>query len=135
MKALDIVGQAGVAPWSTRLRRITLTTWQRSFQQVGHEDQAIQLYEELRNAPEALTPSEQARLLSNSESSTGASATRSKRSRRTGSPELLAGNEHKQARIHVLKKSASSRPRHGRLPRRGRGLYRRARAGGTERRP
>jgi len=102
-KALDIVGQAGDAPWSTRLRRITLANLAALFQLVGHEDQAIQLYEELRNAPEAMTPSEQARLLSNL----------GELYRSLGDPikaletyrvaqRLLAGNEHKQARIHVL---------------------------------
>jgi len=102
-EALDSAGQAAAAPWSTRLRRITLTNLAALFQRVGHEDQAIQLYEELRNAPEAMTPSEQARLLSNLGSLY----------RSLGDPikaletyrvaqRLLAGNEHKQARIRVL---------------------------------
>src|SRR5438067_5157891 len=60
-EALDSAGQAGAAPWSRRLRRLTLTNLAALFQRVGHEDQAIQLYGELRNAPEALTPNEQAR--------------------------------------------------------------------------
>jgi tetratricopeptide (TPR) repeat protein len=106
-EALDIAGQVGPAPWRTRLRRITLTNLAALFQRVGHDDQAIQLYEELRgelrNTPEALTPSEKARLLSNLGSLY----------RSLGDPikaletyrdaqRLLAGNEHKQARIHVL---------------------------------
>lgn len=102
-KALDIAGQAAAAPWSTRLRRITLANLAALFQQVGQEDQAIQLYGELRNAPEALTPNEQARLLSNL----------GDLYRSLGDPikaletyraaqRLLAGNEHKQARIRVV---------------------------------
>jgi tetratricopeptide (TPR) repeat protein len=102
-EALDSTGQAAAAPWSTRMRRITLTNLAALFQRVGHDDQAIQLYGELRKAPEALTPSEQARLLSNLGSLY----------RSLGDPikaletyrvaqRLLAGNEHKQARIHVL---------------------------------
>src|SRR5262249_36000649 len=102
-EALDSVRQAGAAPWSARLRRITLTNLAALFQQVGQNDQAIQFYGELRNAPEALTPSEQARLLSNL----------GDLYRRLGDPikaletyrvaqRLLAGNEHKHARIGVL---------------------------------
>jgi tetratricopeptide (TPR) repeat protein len=102
-KALDGAGQAEAEPWSPRLRRITLTNLAALFQRVGYYDQAIQLYGELRNAPEALAPSEQARLLSNLGSLY----------RRLGDPikaletyrvaqRLLAGDEHKQARIRVL---------------------------------
>ena len=101
--ALDSAGQAGAAPWSARLRRITLTNLAALFQRVGQYDQAIEIYGQLRNAPEALTPSEQARLLSNL----------GDLYRRLGDPikaletyrvaqKLLAGNEHKQARIRVL---------------------------------
>ena len=102
-EALDSAGQAGAAPWSARLRRITLANLAALFQQVGREDQAIQLYGELRNAPEALTPSEQARLLSNLgdlyrslDDPIKALETYRVAQR------LLAGNEHKQARIRVL---------------------------------
>ena len=102
-EALDRVEQAGTAPWSSRMRRITLTNLAALFQRVGQDDQAIQLYGELRNTPEALTPSEQARLLSNL----------GDLYRRLGDPikaletyrvaqKLLAGDEHKQARIRVL---------------------------------
>jgi tetratricopeptide (TPR) repeat protein len=102
-EALDSVGQAGAEPWSARLRRITLTNLAALFQRVGHEDKAIQLYEELRNEPEALKTSEQARLLSNL----------GWLYRSLGDPikaletyrlaqRLLVGNEHKQARIRVL---------------------------------
>ncbi len=102
-EALDSVRQAGAAPWSTRLRRITLANLAALFQRVGHDDQAIQLYGELRSAPEALAPSEQARLLSNL----------GDLYRHLGDPikaletyrvaqKLLAGEEHKQARIRVL---------------------------------
>jgi tetratricopeptide (TPR) repeat protein len=102
-EALDSAGHAGAAPWSTRLRRLTLTNLAALFQRVGRDDQAIQLYGELRNAPEVLKPNEQARLLSNL-----ADLYRS-----LGDPikaletyrvaqRLLAGNEHKQARIRVL---------------------------------
>ena len=102
-EALDSVRQAEAAPWSPRLRRITITNLAALFQRVGHDDQAIELYGELRNSPEALTPTEQARLRSNL----------GDLYRRLGDPDkaletyraaqkLLAGNEHKQARIRVL---------------------------------
>lgn len=102
-EALDAAAQAGAAPWSTRLRRITLTNLAALYQRVGRDDQALQLYAELRNAPEALAPSEQARLLSNL----------GELYRSLGDPikaletyrvaqTLLAGDEHKQARIRVL---------------------------------
>ncbi|TMA24676.1 MAG: CHAT domain-containing protein [Deltaproteobacteria bacterium] len=102
-EALDSAGQAGAAPWSMRLRRITLTNLAALFQRVGHEDQAIQLYGELRNAPEALTPNEQARLLSNLGDlyqSLG-DPIKALETYRVAQ-RLLAGNEHKQARIRVL---------------------------------
>jgi CHAT domain-containing protein/tetratricopeptide (TPR) repeat protein len=102
-EALDSVGQAGDAPWSMRLRRITLTNLAALFQRVGRDDQALQLYTELRNTPEALKPSEQVRLLSNL----------GELYRRLGDPikaletyrvaqKLLVGDEHRQARIRVL---------------------------------
>jgi len=102
-EALDSARQAGDAPWSARLRRITLTNLAALFQLVGHDDQAIQLYGELRNAPEEMKPNERARLLSNLGDFY----------RRLGDPikalktyrdaqSLLADNEHKQARIRVL---------------------------------
>ena len=102
-EALDRARQAEAAPWSPRLRRITLANLAALFQRVGHDDQAIQLYGELRNSPEAMAPSEQARLLSNL----------GDLYRRLGDPikaletyraaqKLLAGDEHKQARIRVL---------------------------------
>jgi tetratricopeptide (TPR) repeat protein len=102
-EALDSAEQAGDAPWSARLRRITLTNLAALFHLVGHDDQAIQLYGELRNAPEEMKPNERARLLSNLGDFY----------RRLGDPikaletyraaqSLLADNEHKQARIRVL---------------------------------
>jgi tetratricopeptide (TPR) repeat protein len=102
-EALDSVRQAEAAPWSPRLRRITVTNLAALFQRVGRDDQAIELYGELRNFPEALTPTEQARLRSNL----------GDLYRNLGDPakaletyrvaqNLLTGNEHKQARIRVL---------------------------------
>ncbi len=102
-EALDAAAQAGAAPWSTRLRRITLTNMAALYQRVGRDDRALQLYAELRNAPEAMAPSEQARLLSNLGElyrSLGdpIKALETYRAAQT----LLAGDEHKQARIRVL---------------------------------
>jgi tetratricopeptide (TPR) repeat protein len=102
-EALDSAEQAGDAPWSARLRRITLTNLAALFQLVGHDDQAIELYGELRNAPGEMKPNERARLLSNLGDFY----------RRLGDPikaletyraaqSLLADYEHKQARIRVL---------------------------------
>jgi len=103
-QALDSVRQAeDTPPWLPRLRRITITNLAALFQQVGHEDQAIELYGELRNSPEVLNPIEQARLRSNL----------GDLYRRLGDPakaletyrvaqKLLAGNEHKQLRSAVL---------------------------------
>src|SRR5262249_43099076 len=104
-QALDSVRQAEDAPWSPRLRRITITNLAALFQEVGRDDQAIELYGELRNSPEVLNPIEQARLRSNLGDlywrlGDPAKALESYRV----AQKLLAGNEHKQLRIAVLTK-------------------------------
>lgn len=64
-EALDALdGQSG-QPWAARLRRILLTNLAALFQRVGQEEQALQIYAELRNSKESLAPAEQARLLTN----------------------------------------------------------------------
>ena len=102
-EALDSAAQAGAAPWSARLRRLTTTNLAALFQRVEQEDQAIQLYGELRNAPEALKPNEQARLLSNLADlyETLGDPIKALDTYRVAQ-RLLAGSEHKQARIRVL---------------------------------
>ncbi|HWE23846.1 MAG TPA: CHAT domain-containing protein, partial [Myxococcales bacterium] len=102
-EALDSVRQAGAAPWNARLRRITITNLAALFQRVGRDEQAIQLYGELRSTPEALTPSEQARLLSNlGDLYRGLGDPIKALETYRAAQKLLAGDEHKQARIHVL---------------------------------
>jgi tetratricopeptide (TPR) repeat protein len=101
LAALD--GQSG-QPWAARLRRILLTNLAALFQRVGQEEQALQIYAELRNTRESLAPAEQARLLTN----LGVLY------RRLNDPvkaletyraalRLLGGNEHTEVRIVLLK--------------------------------
>jgi CHAT domain-containing protein/tetratricopeptide (TPR) repeat protein len=63
--ALERVDRAGPAPWVGRRRRITLSNLATVFLRLGSYDQALEVYRELRRSPEALPPSEQARLLGN----------------------------------------------------------------------
>ncbi|HEY6908015.1 MAG TPA: CHAT domain-containing tetratricopeptide repeat protein [Myxococcales bacterium] len=103
-EALDALdGQSG-QPWAARLRRILLTNLAALFQRVGQEEQALQIYAELRSSKESLAPAEQARLLSN----LGVLY------RRLNDPlkaletyrtalRLLATNEHKEVRVVLLK--------------------------------
>src|SRR5207237_9999271 len=64
-EALERVDDSGDAPWTGRRRRITVSNLAVLFQRLGREEQAIELYGQLRRSPESLPPSEQARLLSN----------------------------------------------------------------------
>jgi len=65
-EASERVEKAGDAPWVARRRRVTLLNLAALYQQaLGQEQKALQLYQELRDAPGALPPSEQARLLTN----------------------------------------------------------------------
>ena len=101
--ALAAAREAGAAPWSARMRHISLTNLAALFQRVGHDDQAIQWYAELRNEPGELRRSEQARLLSNLGElyrSLGDPIKALETYR--GAQRLLDGEEHKQARIRVL---------------------------------
>jgi CHAT domain-containing protein/tetratricopeptide (TPR) repeat protein len=63
--ALDEVDKAGPAAWTARRRRITISNLAVLFQRVGREEQAIDLYGQLRRSPASLAPSEQGRLLTN----------------------------------------------------------------------
>jgi tetratricopeptide (TPR) repeat protein len=63
--ALDEVDGAASAPWTARRRRITLSNLAVLFQRLGREEQAIDLYAQIRRSPESLAPSEQGRLLGN----------------------------------------------------------------------
>jgi CHAT domain-containing protein/tetratricopeptide (TPR) repeat protein len=62
---LSALDAAGDTPWAPRLRRILLTNMAALFQRVGQEEQALQIYADLRKTNESLAPNEQARLLSN----------------------------------------------------------------------
>ena len=65
-EASERVEKGGDAPWVARRRRVTLLNLAALYQQaLGQEQKALQLYQELRDAPGALPPSEQARLLTN----------------------------------------------------------------------
>ena len=64
-EAMDRVDRATTQPWSARRRSITVANLAALFQRLGQEEQALQLYQELRKASPALGPSEQARLLTN----------------------------------------------------------------------
>ena len=103
-EGLDALDGQGAQPWTARLRRILLTNLAALFQRVGQEEQALQIYAELRNGEESLAPTEQARLLSN----LGVLY------RRLNDPlkaletyraalRLLATNEHKEVRVVLLK--------------------------------
>jgi len=63
--ALDAVDAAGDAPWTARRRRITLSNLAVLFQRLGRDEEAVELYRQLRGAPGSLEPSEQGRLLGN----------------------------------------------------------------------
>lgn len=103
-EALDALeGQSG-QPWSARLRRILLTNLAALFQRVGQEEQALQIYAELRSSKESLAPSEQARLLSNlgvlyRRLNDPLKALETYR----GALRLLVTNEHKEVRVVLLK--------------------------------
>jgi CHAT domain-containing protein/tetratricopeptide (TPR) repeat protein len=63
--ALDRVEAAAGAPWYARRKRITLSNLATVFLRLGAYDEALELYRQLQRSPEALAPSEQARLLAN----------------------------------------------------------------------
>jgi CHAT domain-containing protein len=63
--ALDRVEAAAGAPWYARRKRLTLSNLATVFLRLGAYDQALDLYRQLQKSPEALAPSEQARLLAN----------------------------------------------------------------------
>ncbi len=63
--ALERVDQAAGEPWHARRRRLTLSNLSTIFLRLGNYDQAMEVYRDLRRSPEALGPSEQARLLVN----------------------------------------------------------------------
>ena len=63
--ALDRVEAAAGEPWYARRKRITLSNLATVFLRLGDYDQAMELYRQLQKSPEALPPSEQARLLAN----------------------------------------------------------------------
>jgi CHAT domain-containing protein len=63
--ALDRVDQAAGAPWHARRRRLTINNLAALFQRLGGYEQALDLHRQLQKSPQALGPSEQARLLTN----------------------------------------------------------------------
>lgn len=63
--ALDKVDQAANEPWSRRRRQLAVHNLATLLQRLGRYEQALELYQQLRAAPQALNPSEQARLLLN----------------------------------------------------------------------
>jgi len=63
--ALEKVDEAAGEPWTARRRRITLSNLAVLYQRLGREEQAIDLYAQLRRSPDSLPPSEQGRLLGN----------------------------------------------------------------------
>jgi CHAT domain-containing protein len=63
--ALERVDRAASAPWAARRRRITLSNLATVFLRLGSYDQALDIYRDLQRSPEALAPSEQARVLAN----------------------------------------------------------------------
>jgi tetratricopeptide (TPR) repeat protein len=63
--ALELVDHARSAPWAARRRRITLSNQAVLYQRLGLEQQAIEVYQQLRSSPESLALSEQGRVLSN----------------------------------------------------------------------
>ncbi len=63
--AQERADRAAGEPWYARLHRITISNLAALFQRLGGYQQALDLYRELQKSPEALRPSEQARLLTN----------------------------------------------------------------------
>jgi len=64
-EAMDRVEQASTEPWTARRRQLVMHNLATLFQRVGRDDRALELYQELRKTPQALRPSEEARLLVN----------------------------------------------------------------------
>jgi CHAT domain-containing protein/tetratricopeptide (TPR) repeat protein len=63
--AEERVERAAGAPWQGRRQRITLSNVAALLQRLGAYEQALEVYRRLQGAPEALAPSEQARMLTN----------------------------------------------------------------------
>jgi CHAT domain-containing protein/Tfp pilus assembly protein PilF len=102
--AMDRLDQAGGEPWSARWRQLAVTNLATLFQRLGQENRALELYQQLRQSPLALKPSEEARVLIN----VGVMY------RRLGDPikaletyrdaqELFAREQHAHGQISVLK--------------------------------
>jgi CHAT domain-containing protein/Tfp pilus assembly protein PilF len=64
-REMEVLDQVGNSPSGTRNRQLAIADMATLFQRLGREDRALELYEQLRNSPLAVRPSEQARLLAN----------------------------------------------------------------------
>ena len=64
-REMDLLDHAGNSPSGTRNRQLAISDMATLFQRLGRDDRALELYEQLRNSPLAVRPSEQARLLAN----------------------------------------------------------------------
>ncbi|MFL5272218.1 MAG: CHAT domain-containing protein [Anaeromyxobacteraceae bacterium] len=63
--AQRVVDGAGAGPWQEGARRVTVSNVAALYQRLGAYDEALDLYRELQRSPEAMTKSEQARVLTN----------------------------------------------------------------------
>jgi CHAT domain-containing protein/tetratricopeptide (TPR) repeat protein len=63
--AMARVDRAAGEPWSARRRLITTFNLATLFQRLGREEKALELYRQVRQAPQALEPNEEAQLYAN----------------------------------------------------------------------
>lgn len=63
--ALDQVNRSTEAPWQLRRRQLTMANLAALYQRLGRYQRALAVYLELRASPQALRPSERARMLAN----------------------------------------------------------------------
>ncbi len=64
-RAMDVLDHAGNSPSVARNRQLAISDMATLLQRLGRDERALELYQQLRNSPLAVRPTEQARLLAN----------------------------------------------------------------------